>query len=536
MKATFRSSTAWLHTWAGLLVGWVLFFMFLTGTAGYFDTEIDRWMQPERPMGYADVPAVHAAANGLRRLEAQAPGAEQWFISLPGNRDNPDLRIFWRARSEVPGQRGASKNEQLDSATGAPLTYRATGGGQLLYRMHYSLHYLPTTTAYWIAGICTMFMLVAIVTGVIIHRRIFVDFFTFRPARGQRSWLDLHNVLSVVALPFHLMITYSGLIFFGYLYMAPIIAANYGPGEQNRQVYFDELFSRQQPSGPADTPAPLNPLAPLLAQAEERWGAEQVRFIDIRHPGDANARVTIGRHADSPLRSSERLVFDGVRGTLLEEGQAVTSTSKAIRDVFLGLHEGLFAGLALRWLYFLWGLLGTGMIATGLVLWTVKRRAKSLKAGQPNVGLTLVEHLNVGTIVGLPIGIAVYFWANRLIPVTFDGRAAWEAHAMFIAWGLMLLWPLLRPIGRAWVELLGLAAVLYALLPLLNAVTTERHLGVTLPHGDWVLAGFDLTMLGFGLAFACAAWVVQRHVQPAVAGRRRASMATPAPQRAGVSG
>jgi uncharacterized iron-regulated membrane protein len=49
MKNSFRQSMAWLHTWAGLLLGWVLFFMFLTGTAGYFDTEIDRWMQPERP-------------------------------------------------------------------------------------------------------------------------------------------------------------------------------------------------------------------------------------------------------------------------------------------------------------------------------------------------------------------------------------------------------------------------------------------------------------------------------------------------------
>ena len=50
MKETFRASMAWLHTWAGLLLGWVLYFMFVTGTAGYLDTEIDRWMQPELPL------------------------------------------------------------------------------------------------------------------------------------------------------------------------------------------------------------------------------------------------------------------------------------------------------------------------------------------------------------------------------------------------------------------------------------------------------------------------------------------------------
>ena len=46
MKDRFRQSMAWLHTWLGLLFGWVLYFIFVTGTAGYLDTEIDRWMRP----------------------------------------------------------------------------------------------------------------------------------------------------------------------------------------------------------------------------------------------------------------------------------------------------------------------------------------------------------------------------------------------------------------------------------------------------------------------------------------------------------
>ncbi|XOT98199.1 PepSY domain-containing protein, partial [Alcaligenes pakistanensis] len=41
---------AWLHTWVGLVVGWILFFVFVTGTAGYVDDEITRWMEPERPL------------------------------------------------------------------------------------------------------------------------------------------------------------------------------------------------------------------------------------------------------------------------------------------------------------------------------------------------------------------------------------------------------------------------------------------------------------------------------------------------------
>ena len=320
MKAAFRQSMAWLHTWCGLMLGWVLFFMFLTGTAGYFDTEIDRWMQPERPLAVADVTAADAVARALPRLESKSPQAERWFISLPVTRDNLDLRIFWREQPNADGKRGKNGNMTLDAATGEPVIYRDTGGGQLLYRMHYALHYLPVDAAYWIVGVCTMFMLVAIVTGVIIHKKIFRDFFTFRPAKGQRSWLDAHNILSVVALPFHVMITYSGLIFFGYLYMAPIVAATYGPGEENRRVFFDEVFERDHKIERTGVSAPLAPLAPMLSEAARRWGSRGVRYVEIWNPGDANARVSIGGFQDTPLRASRRLVFDGASGEELRTG------------------------------------------------------------------------------------------------------------------------------------------------------------------------------------------------------------------------
>ena len=522
MKAYFRQSMAWLHTWAGLVLGWVLFFMFLTGTAGYFDTEIDRWMQPEVPTAQASPATAQVADVALARLRAQAPQAERWLISLPADRNEPHLRIFWQPAKAADGSRAPNGNEQLDSVTGQPLAARATGGGQFLYRLHWRLHYLPTSASEWIVGLCTMFMLVALVTGIIVHKKIFTDFFTFRPGKGQRSWLDAHNVLSVVSLPFHLMITYSGLIFFAVTFMPLIVAAYYGPGDAGREAFNGELLER------AGSAAPLAPLAPLLRKAQARWGEGRINAIDIRHPGDAKARILLRHVLDTPLRSSEVMVFDGASGALLEIQPALPSTAKAVRDVFLGLHEGLFAGPLLRGLYFLSGLTGTAMIATGLVLWAVKRRQRVEKAGGvPHFGLRLVERLNIGTVVGLPIGIAAYFWANRLLPLEMAERAAWEAHVLFIVWAVMLAHAAGRPAGRAWVEQFRLAAAAFMLLPLLNALTTDRHLGESLPAADWVLAGFDLTVLAMGLAFGWAARRIGRHGRH---GRPASAPALPLPQ------
>lgn len=47
MKEGFRQAMAWLHTWIGLIFGWLLFAIFLTGTLSYFKDEITHWAQPE---------------------------------------------------------------------------------------------------------------------------------------------------------------------------------------------------------------------------------------------------------------------------------------------------------------------------------------------------------------------------------------------------------------------------------------------------------------------------------------------------------
>ncbi len=59
------------------------------------------------------------------------------------------------------------------------------------------------------------------------------------------------------------------------------------------------------------------------------------------------------------------------------------------------------------------------MVATGLLLWAV---ARVPKAGvERGFGLRLVQTLNVATIAGLPMAIAGFFLANRLLPVALAG-------------------------------------------------------------------------------------------------------------------
>ena len=127
MKQTLTQSMAWLHTWGGLIVGWLLFVIFLTGSLAVFDQEIDNWMQPELPAHH--LTDVQAAERALGYLREHTPDAKQWGISLPNER-TPALQASTGGRRD-----GVSVT--LDPSTGEVLPVRETAGGFFFFFFRY---------------------------------------------------------------------------------------------------------------------------------------------------------------------------------------------------------------------------------------------------------------------------------------------------------------------------------------------------------------------------------------------------------------
>ena len=514
MKAYFRQSMAWLHTWGCLVAGWLLFFIFLLGTATVFHIEISRWMQPERPLDAPPMQPVDRAtalAHALDYLEQHAAGQSRWDIYLPHERHRHRqekralLAVGWRG--DLRGQ------ADLDPHTGAEvprLAVRDTEGGRAFLELHSELHYLGEGLGKRIVAAAALLGLLGLVTGVIVHKKIFQDFFTFRPGKGQRSWLDAHNVAGVMALPFFVMIIYSGLVYFDRESLPAPVAVAYGTSQGAVGRYYTELLHQEQRHLPVQRPKA--PLMAMVEQAERTLGTGEVGQITITHPAGQPLQVRMRRPYGSELPRHEtpetEFRFDAATGALLTT--PALGPGIRLRFVMLTLHDGWFARPMLLWLYVLSGLLGCFMIATGMVLWVVKRRDRHARRGDAPWGVELVARLNVGMLAGLLLGMAAFFWANRLLPVGLEGRAAWEIHGLFAVWLVAIVYGLLRPEKRAWVEVLSLAALAFGLVPLLNALTTDRHLGVTLPAGDGGLAGFDLSMLALALLLGAAAWRLRR--------------------------
>ena len=506
MKEGFRQCMAWLHTWTGLLLGWLLFAIFTTGTTAYFQDEITRWMRPE-VSGHPS--PLQSAEGAVRWLSENAGDARSWYITLPSTR-GAETTVYWVPGEKAEGAtrgRGRRDTQAVLDADGQKVAARDTRGGLFLYRFHFDLHYMPVTWARYLVGLAAMFMLVAILSGIITHKKIFADFFLLRFGKGQRSWLDAHNVTAVTALPFHLMITYTGLVTLAFMYMPWGIAANYA----QPMSYFQELRGESPPVERSGITAPLRPIAPMVAEAQSRWNGAQVGVVTVGNPGDSTATVTLVRAMGGGIGTrGPSATFSGATGKLLSISP-VQGGPSATESVMIGLHAGRFAEIGLRWFYFLAGVGGTIMVGSGLVLWTVKRRAKLPDPARPHFGFRLVERLNIAAIAGLLTGIATYFLANRLLPIEMAERAEWEIHAMFIAWGASLVWAIARPARRAWVEVLTVGAALYAAIPVVNALTTSRNPIASVAAGDWLFPSFDLVMLATAAALGWSARKVHRN-------------------------
>jgi uncharacterized iron-regulated membrane protein len=467
MKGSLTQSMSWLHTWCGLLLGWMLFAIFLTGTLAVFDKEINWWMQPEL-VDRAQSPA--AAANVAQRwLMDNHADQSNWNISLPTER-TPALSV------SVGERRRGAVSTQLDPVSGATIEARETIGGNFFFHFHYTLH-LPRTLGVWVVGFAAMAMLVALISGIIIHKKIFKEFFTFRPAKGQRSWLDAHNASAVLLLPFHLMITYTGLAIFFLLYMPAAVDALY---DGDRQAYFRDAQSgravEQAPRGegrgskPVAAPAaPMLALGQIVSRAEAHYGEGMIGGLAVSNPGKTNAQVTarpvLGNRIE--LTKGEGMVFNGVTGELIQAPEP-SRTSQLTQRVMAGLHFAQFGGYPMRWLYFICGLISCAMIGTGLVLYAVKQR-KQAKAN-PHF-LRVVESLNVAVVAGLLLACTTLLWSNRLLPAALADRQDWELRVFFGVWALSWLHGWLRKPLAAWREQLSATALMAVTLPLLDLWT-----------------------------------------------------------------
>lgn len=501
MKQDFRRSMGWLHTWAGIVLGSILFAVFWMGTLSVFDSEIDLWMKPATRIAPAhNVLPIESFRSSLD--EAIAAKASFWNVTFPTDRDAV-FHTHYGTRKKMIGR-------DIDPVTGRMLPDSGTlGATEFIFPFHYTLNIELMSFGEWVVGLASMAMLALCITGVIIHRKIFVDFFTFRPrAKPRRMLLDLHNISGVLGLPFHIFLTFSGLVILGATYFPAGVNAVY----PNTRAYFFESNGLSFLSVKHGKPgAPVVSLDEAATRARRLWGGETPHLVLVANPGMTTSRIAFFRGNEKQVVIDRDVVaFEGSTGTFLSRSSHLTPIMQSQRFLS-GLHLIEFHHWVLRWVYFLLGLGSCVLIATGFLFWMESRRKKQEK----QIGFRLVEAIASGSVTGIILATLAFFIANRLLPSGAHlfglERSALEVYAFYFVWLGAFVHGWVRSC-RVWIEQSAAISILAFIAAMLNWVTTGDHPLRTLSHRYlWPVAGMDLILVaGGGLALLTAMHLIRR--------------------------
>ncbi len=397
-----------------------------------------------------------------------------------------------------------------------------TAVGELVDLLHQTAGLVPGDLEIGITlmGVVSLFYGLALISGVVVLLPTLVkDFFAVRPGRNRkRFWLDSHNVLGIVSLPFHLVIMLSALVF---AFHDPLYAL------QDRLVYGGNLQQHWDAGGPlaglerGPEPAPMLSPQQLLVHARQAAPHFQPHTLTYQHAGKRGASLIVrGLDERYPQRTVEGglLVLVAATGAPLNDsyvpGQGPLWDS--LISLFFALHFASYGGHWVDWGYFLLGLAGAALFYTGNLLWIETRRRRARQAGQQpeqTRGSRMLGALSVGVCLGCVSGISLSLASAKWLHGWNLPSQAWHISAYYVVFLACVGWALWRGAPRAAIDLLGLAALSTLLIPLASLLAWLWPDCPWWVHRDWASLAVDLVaLLGAGL-LAWLARLSARHLR-----------------------
>ena len=451
-----------LHTWCGVVSALFLIVCFLAGALTLFLDDLNRWAAPPPP-SVMPAPDARQQAQLLDYMAAHPEITTTFTLHLRTTADAPAPLSWERDGEQFWATRDANGQWRRFSAPLPAL-------GEVLDDLHRTAG-IPGAVGGYTMGVVAVLYALALISGtVLLLPRLKRQLFALRPEGGRRrAWLDLHNLLGLTALPFHLVIAITTAVF---VFYAPL----------------EQAMRALSPAADTDVAeaagqGELLPPATLLARAQAfvpALQAERMVFDALDDRAEALV-VVLGGTATGGRRLYVAL---NPYGGALRYRNSGGSFYHAASDAFAALHFGNYGGYPLRWLYFVLALAGAVLFYTGNLLWLGKRARGERR------DVRLLAALTVGTSCGTICGMATMLLTARfqpLLPLAAETLAHASYYLPFLAANA---YALRRGAGAT-------AALLCVSIALLCAIPATTGLAAAgwLPFAPRLLLPVDATAL-----------------------------------------
>lgn len=473
------------HTVSSIVISVALYVIFFAGSFSFFRDEIINWERnqsvdrvDEMSLDFDLVidPIQSRYALYGRSVTISQPHAERRVnVRLSGTKDTLAVE-----------EAKAARFFYVDTKTYEITDYESSYTlGEFLYRLHFFAQ-IPYPVGYYLSGFVAFFFLFAIITGVLIHwRKIISSFYVFRPwAKLKTIWTDAHTALGLIGLPFQLVYAVTGAFFMiKLLLLAPVVSLLYD-GDKG-QLYQELGYTHPSPTLSSQKLTPATDINWFVADANRIWPDFNTTRVHIDNYGDSNMQVRVEGEA-----STENKLLSHGHVTYLASTKAVLSKKDPLENVYLdtvksalnSLHFADYAGLSLRLVSFVLGIITCFVILSGVMIWLTardKKKYEGRKKFNTNVGA-----IYLGACLGLYPAVALFFCLVKIMPMGLEGRFTLMSNIFFVFWLAYIIYAyIIKDFGRINRHALTLAGCLGLLIPILNGIQTNQWFWRSLPSG-----------------------------------------------------
>ncbi|MEL7022677.1 MAG: PepSY-associated TM helix domain-containing protein [Pseudomonadota bacterium] len=488
------------HSWTGITLGIFLFVVCFTGSLALFDHEIQTWEDPARRLVPAtEVTPVHPL---FESWIAELPAGEITFVGLfyPSDAE-PYYQGLVNFRAEGDDEPLQFLRKQWDPQTGTELPARSDGLSTWLLDFHRDLMWPDFLGGRQIGrglvGIAGVIMLLSILTGILTHRKILKEAFTFRRKKSVRvKWKDAHNFIGIWSLPFSTVIAFTGAWLGIVALLLPITGLLVFKGDTEAVA----ATVVGEPSARAGTPAEMLSLDVVANRGHSDSGALPA-FVSIQNWGDVNAEYLVQYKPDTELMTYEAERISGVTGERLAlTGLLQPSASTRVLAAITPLHYGTYGGILLKFLYFALGISLSAMVALGNMVW-IERRANSSEGSKSPEYYARLARFTAGACLGVVVASPAIFYADLLYAGDEAGRIVAVGQTYFAVWFAVLLVAMfLKNTYQTVRALLGITGISLVALPIFAAVVHGQMPWTLVAKGHFASPSVDLTLLVLGVS------------------------------------
>lgn len=366
-----------LHSWSGIVLGMLLYAVIFTGTVAVVADEIGEWSNSNYPQKLLIKTDVNETVN---RLAENTPQEYLDEISVYEN-DRQQLVYFFHTHKQNPsGDMDEFGIQYKINANGETISQQEGFGSDLfeqedtyalsrfLVSIHTELH-IPSPWGLILTGILGLAMLIASVSGFMMHRHLFTDMFAIRKQRDGKSLKrDSHTVAGTWSIPFAILLAFTGSFFsFSASFGLPAMGIVAFGGDQEALMY--TLVGEQQ--NKSEEPMDSSNVNLMLSDAIKRQSSIP-SFVSISHFGTESASLLAFFMPNEGKVGFEQLVYNATNGDFIEHKPlvgTVPSAGSVILSLIYPIHFGTFAGLFSKIIWVALGIAACYVTITGLQLY-----------------------------------------------------------------------------------------------------------------------------------------------------------------------